>query len=114
MLYHVSLGLPESIKDLFGLYESELTCHAINASESDKYGIIEIPCEIEINEKNIIEVEINDFIKIVVRQSYNDDFDLCLVVVINGCKAIIKTLWLNDVLDNHMTLDASRYDVCHL
>lgn len=53
-----------------------------------------------------VEVEDNKVVKCVVRTRYDDDKDICIVFRYG----IIVTAYLNNINDNHITLDYSKYE----
>ena len=53
-----------------------------------------------------VEVEDNKVVKCVIRTKYNDDKDICIVFRYG----IVVTAYLDDVNDNHATLDYSKYE----
>ena len=112
MLYHKDLGFPKSL-----IFKSEYdislnyTQHANSAANSDRYGKIKLPNTIKFSKSEIIEVESFDNIfldKIVVRINYNQEYDLCLVIIPGS--NLVKTVWLNFNKDNHKTLDKNKYN----
>lgn len=114
MLYHTQIGLPKvelpAIMDLF--YSN----HAKRASNSDRYGSIKLQNTLDLNKVKVIEVETCDYdseiIKVLVRQPYNDHLDLCTVISLRNKvedKYVVKTVWLNEKVDSHKTLDHSKY-----
>ena len=64
---------------------------------------------INLNQGELIELEIINHtpVKIVMRYKYNNEYDICIVILLN--KLIVKTVWLNHVNDKHDTLDTSIY-----
>lgn len=111
MLYHRDLGFPSTLV-LNDLYYRLVTYsqHALRASKEDRYGDINLPKIVMFGIKDIIEVETNDNInvqKVLVRIPYSDDFDLCLVILLEN--SLVKTVWLNSVDDKHFTLVKEKY-----
>lgn len=53
-----------------------------------------------------VEVEDNKIVKCVVRTRYDDNKDICIVFRYG----IIITAYLDDINDNHETLDYSKYE----
>ena len=86
--------------------------HALQASETDRYGAIQAPKTIVFDEHNAIEMEcFGKFVKkVVVRQAYNDQYDLILVIFLNTTEFFVGTMWLNDRNDKHVTLNRAKYD----
>jgi hypothetical protein len=110
-LYHKDIYLPKlNIENKN--FEPSYTFHAMQAAETDRYGIIELPAEMNLSEVEIFEIEVDEFgnlIKVVFRMPYNFQFDLCVAMLVNNCK--VKTVWLNDKTDKHNTLDKSKYEI---
>lgn len=108
-LYHKELGFPKNIFIQERFVRLNYSYHSLKASLSDRYGKIDLPENITIRRNEIIELEtLNDKLnKLVLRTSYNDNFDLIIVLLIQGSK--VKTVWLNEKSDSHTTLDASKY-----
>ena len=86
------------------------THHAIDAAYNDRYEEIILPNALNFAKSEIIEVEIKNkkIVKIVARFDYNNNYDLVIVIIPQG--KIIKTVWLNDKNDTHLTLDTSKYN----
>ena len=57
----------------------------------------------------VFELELRDFLpfKVAARRRYNYFLDVCFVVEIPT--KLIKTVWLNENVDPHLTLDKSLY-----
>lgn len=113
MLYHTDLGFPNSLelKEEY-LIEPKYSIHALKASKKDRYGIITLPKIIEFNKKAIIEVETQDNIhvdKVVVRLPYLRELDLCIVIILET--NVVKTVWLNNKNDKHLTLNVKKYNL---
>lgn len=109
-LYHSSLPNFPVLNIADKMVKLNPTCHAIEAAYNDRYGIIDIPEKINLSKVKIFEIEVDDIgnlIKVCIRMKYNDDYDLCMPILIKGLK--IKTVWLNSVNDRHNTLDRSKY-----
>jgi len=107
-LYHKDIYMPKlnvADKDI----QLDYTYHAIYASETDKYEKISLPSKVNVSKGEIIEIEIvdNKLIKLVVGVPYNSKYNLFLVIV-QDC-ARVKTVWLNEISDKHITLDRSKY-----
>lgn len=110
-LFHYLTGLPKSFRahDIYGLRPSP---HAINESNSDKYGCFALPNYVKISEWKVIELEQNDegqIVKWVIRKVLDNERDIVLVIIPN--QKVIKTVWINVRSDKHKTLDKSRYSV---
>lgn len=112
-LYNIQTGLPDGLDSICGIYKLQLTNHAKQSANSDRYGRIEIPQFARIEIDSIFEVELNDYDqieKVLIRQAYDQKNDLILVLIPrSGHIAILKTVWLNRSNDNHSTLDKTKY-----
>jgi hypothetical protein len=94
------------------VFQMRYTRHAADACLSDRYGLITPPTSIRFSLADIIEVETNNFgvaRKLVVRLSYNDKLDICLVIIPDGVEGIVKTVWINEKNDKHVTLRREIY-----
>lgn len=113
MLYHRDIYLPpELVKQFDGRkFILDLTRHAIQAAAHDRYGAITIPRVVSVVGTEIVEaeIELDKVRKIVLRQSYDETRDLILVLVPDGMRARVKTVWLNLKADTHKTLRADVY-----
>jgi hypothetical protein len=108
-LYHKDVFLPKiSLSDK--MVKVNYTHHAIDAAYNDRYEEIILPNALNFAKSEIIEVEIKNkkIVKIVARFDYNNNYDLVIVIIPQG--KIIKTVWLNDKNDTHLTLDTSKYN----
>lgn len=87
----------------------DYTSHAICASETDKYEKISLPSKVNVSKGEIIEIEIvdNKLVKLVVGIPYDFKYNLFLVIIPNCAR--VKTVWLNEISDKHITLDRSKY-----
>lgn len=107
-LYHKDIYMPKlNVKDKD--IELAYTYHAICASETDKYEKILLPSKINVSMGEMIEIEVNTnkVIKLVVSMPYNSKYNLFLVILPDCSR--VKTVWLNEINDKHMTLDRSKY-----
>lgn len=108
-LYHFQIGFPEpSFLPAKGWLTLEYSRHAQNASQTDRYGFINLPERVAFKACQAVETEYQDnqLIKVLLRVPYSEEFDLVLAVKPNG---FVKTVWLNAVDDTHGTLDRARY-----
>jgi hypothetical protein len=111
-LYHKEVGFPSAARALVGRkYVLALTSHAQEACKTDRYGIIYPPRAVEIKTHNIVELEFSkgEVVKILVRAPYNARHDVLIAFVPDGDGGRVKTLWLNQKSDCHLTLDRSKY-----
>ena len=111
MLYHADVFMPRKIKNMIPAkaIRPVYSRHAIDASNTDRYGRLALPDTIDLSKATLIEVEKYNtgMVKIVIRVKLNDTIDLCLAIIPQGW--IVKTVWANEVGDSHGTLDRSRY-----
>lgn len=86
------------------------TFHALEASQTDRYGKIELPATINWSDAEVVEIEVvaGKVFKVVARLHHDSKNDLVIVVLLNGYK--VKTVWLNRKNDKHRTLDISKYN----
>jgi hypothetical protein len=130
MLYHSDIFLPRRITKLCptGIIRLTYSDHAINASNTDRYGKINLPnilpitlCEIIEVESREVKRESGDFTKIVKivcrlpdltypRWVKTTEFDLCFVIVpVQKDIWHVKTVWINERNDTHKTLNPTPY-----
>lgn len=71
----------------------------------------DIPEKVNMRGVQVIEVELSGMRmnKMVVRGTYDEERDIVLVIAPRRGEFFIKTAWLNDKDDSHLTLDVSRY-----
>ena len=104
LINHTSPSFPEKIKNASTrVFFPKYSKHAVDASKSDRYGLINLPNRVEFNGKNIFEIELNNekIEKYGIRISYNEKLDLILIANPDG---FIRTVWFNDKTDTHKTL----------
>ncbi len=112
-LYHRDIYLPPEVKNLpetrIGI--GRVLPHAISESQLDRYGEIDIPEEIYFSGSEIVELGVEeDGLKYVVRLPYSRNLDVTYVIkVYNNGWTELRTMWLNDMFDDHKTLDESKY-----
>jgi hypothetical protein len=85
--------------------------HAIEAARDDRYGpVAQLPSCLEFHRADLIELEVVNGkpVKGVFRQSLDDVRDL--VIVILFARNLVKTVWINQRNDRHLTLDRSKYN----
>lgn len=111
-LYHVDVYMPEWFTSPIWVGNVTHSRHAINAAQTDRYGVIDLPNKIDYTYGTIIEVETEflngdeQVIKQVWRIPYDDVRDLIIVVTTTG---LVKTVWFNLKNDKHKTLNRSKY-----
>ena len=106
-LYHYQVFLKKEHKKVICKVPLSYTNHAIERIRDKNIDIKKIP-KIIPSDAFVIEVgELNHTItKQVVRIGYDDVNDLVLSVTPTG---YVITLWLNEISDNHITLNKSKY-----
>ncbi len=110
MLYHHQVFMPKNLLMPTAPFLLNYSTHAKIAANNDRYGLIKLPASIDPKYAKVIEVETDDndnVIKIVYRTPYNNQKALCIVVV--PAERLVKTVWLNERLDKHQTLNTSKY-----
>ena len=112
-IYHKALGFPRTLKfeEIYTLENVILSSHAREACYDDRYGNIKINTSINFSRKDIVEVEsINNRTptKFLIRIKYNDKLDINLAIQLED--KTIKTVWLNESSDRHITLNKGKYD----
>lgn len=111
MKFHKYLGIPKEAQTDWGILKLKYSVHALNAAQDDRYGIIEnLPSWIGTGLAEVIEVEMDEdgcTTKVLYRVPHDSCFDLVLAVI--PYSRTVKTVWLNDIYDNHDTLDESVY-----
>lgn len=109
-LYHYSIGFPKKMKfrAVEGLVPSG---HALREADSDRYGKLPIPTSFDPETWTVIEIEIVNgaLDKVVARKNLDDKRDI--VMVFKPLTKIIKTIWCNEKIDSHKTLDKSAYSI---
>ena len=116
MLYHRDVYIPEGMKEKIPLnIRVEFSKHSINELENDlkRYNIkvINIHRNLNFSLDDIIEVEEEngEITKVVYRQNYNGLYDI--VYAINMKDFIVKTIWLQQINDKHITLKRGKYEI---
>ena len=112
-LYHFEIGFPKNLEKnvkKIGKQKLEYGFHAKKAAMNDRYGIIDLPESLDFSKAKLIEAEVinNRLTKMVLRASYDNRFDLIVVV---NTDLTVRTVWLNSRRDKHRTLDRSKYDL---
>lgn len=106
-LYHRVIGFPSPLRIPMGDILLQNSFHARQQAYERR---ITIPAIVNLADATIIEVETDwhgRVVKTVARFPYDRLRDLTIVMLTNGA---VKTVWLNDVDDEHETLDLTRYD----
>jgi hypothetical protein len=109
-LYHKDIGFPKNIYIQERFVRLKYSPHALEASETDRYGKITLPQSLMIKRDEVIEIETekNKLSKFVLRRPYNETHDLIIVLLLKSNK--VKTVWLNAKSDIHQTLDETKYE----
>lgn len=112
-LFHADLGFPSAFNPPTGTRALQYTQHAQNAALDDRYGDIQLPSEINLDEMKLIEVGVTDgqVSKFLYRGKLDNWRDICIVAIPRprGQKWIVKTVWINESNDRHRTLDPTKY-----
>lgn len=112
-LYHKDIGFPNEYKKLQGNVRLTHSKHSLSAHISDRYGSFTPLSIVNLNRAVIVEVVMNnekEIIHYLLRDTYDEDFDVCLAVVPQTEFWKVKTAWLNKKIDKHYTLDTSKYN----
>jgi hypothetical protein len=111
-LYHREIGFPDTLRIPEGRVDLWYSVHARERIEGKYKGFLILPSFVIINKNNVIEVGTDNNItcnKVLVRTSYDNKKDIC--VVCNPYNGKVITLWTNYKNDKHETLDKSKYDI---
>ena len=110
-LYHSEIGLPAGFTAPTARVALRWTRHADQARTTDRYGEIRRFKTATLGRLSVVEVgmENDRVVKILFRGRYNDTHDVCMVLIPTNSAWVVKTVWLNDNTDAHVTLDHSRY-----
>lgn len=115
-LYHYRIGFPENLILPTGTFLFNYSRHARCEFSQDRYyrPNFTLPhlC-FALAQDMVVEVELQDGqhkpSKIVYRMPFEQTQDLDLSLCILWQEKLIKTLWFNDLADEHTTLDKSKY-----
>lgn len=112
-LYHKEIGLPSgAAKPFVGSLHLAFGHHARQAANSDRYGRIELPQNLQVDESSIVEVEVDGgvAVKAVVRVQFDAQRDLVVVVNRPDVRgAFVRTVWFNLRSDAHKSLRRHLY-----
>jgi len=93
-------GLPAGVAEKFvaPVIDLHYARHAYEESKADRYGVPELPSQIELVAQDVVEVlvQLGNVAKLIVRYPYDDKLDLVLVLVplANAPRNFfVKTLW---------------------
>jgi hypothetical protein len=111
VLYHKDIGFPSDVNiPTKGKFTLNYGNHARVESYRDRYGTIDLPPTISLEDCDIIEIGVSEnrlLSKLLVRRPHTPDFDIC--IVFHPDNGFVRTVWLNSVTDTHSTLDATKY-----
>lgn len=113
-LYHSTFGLPTDLVRLpVGAFPLKYSQHALHAAADDFIGPLQLPSWIVTSTARAVEVGLENgvVVHVLYRISYYEDpaFDLCLACTPVKGKMLVKTVWSQNVDDNHATLKPGRY-----
>lgn len=108
--FHRSIGFPDSLLLPEGEYPITKTSHAKERSNVNEYGSFALPDTIEFSRRDIVEVKVRDkqVWRILIRQSYNSEFDVCYVLEFPDYTLV--TSWRNHKHDTRETVDKRDYN----
>jgi hypothetical protein len=115
MLYHYQLGIPAHVRNNLpcGRYRLAYTDHAKRAARSDRYGPFDmLPSHVNTERAWVIEVEAGEdgvATKVLYRVALSSRLHICLAVRPQGREFVVKTVWGQEVGDDHSTLRKERY-----
>jgi hypothetical protein len=110
--YHRNLGFPKGMQRPTGRVALSYSEHAREAAATDRYGHIELPETLALDNARLVEAYCDGQHRVVCgvwRLRYNEDLDLCIVANVKGW--VVRTVWLNERGDTHATLDVSLYSI---
>lgn len=114
--YHRDIGFPKDVKipdsGMWSLnYGNNPDSHSRKASTDDRYGHINLPKAIKLEDCEVIEIGVDAdrrrLNKLLVRIEHDPEYDLC--IVFQPYNGFVRTVWLNHKDDTHQTLDESKY-----
>ena len=115
-LYHKDIYMPAEIIGhvwKLNMNQIEVSRHA-HFKAQDRNIVISYSDLLYFEGNQVVEAELSDGVvtKIVVRKSYGLSHDICYVLRwdMQKSRLILITVWLNAKLDDHSTLDASKYE----
>lgn len=110
-LFHSAIRVPIPFRK--PCYEGRLTYghHARRAAVDDRYGYIQLPEMFTAQGAQLIEVEVADDGKTVIKQVWRKPLDRVRdIVLVITSEGFVKTVWINLRSDKHRTLDRSKYE----
>lgn len=110
-LYHRDKGFPEWFTAPTGRVKIAYGSHARKAANDDRYGRLRLLQSITLDRFAVIEIGVENgrVAKMLLRGTYDDTRDLCIVLMPSNRAWFCKTVWANLVSDTHKTIDYTRY-----
>jgi hypothetical protein len=117
-LFHKEVFWPNLVLGQLARYQNKtislsFSRHALQECMRDRYAADYIipPAKIIFDSNTCFETELTNNLlsKLAIRIKYNPYFDLTMVLIPDDNRAMVKTVWLNDLRDTHKTLNASQY-----
>ena len=110
-LFHKDIGLPIAPNKIKFYCRLKYSHHAINASNNDRYGKINLPDILNTTKDDVTLIELETRngkpYKGVYRLSHCKKYDMVIVVLYET--RLVKTVWLNCKNDKHNTLKHWKY-----
>lgn len=116
-MFHRELGFPLTFKYPDTVIDLEWSRHAREEASEDRYGAIDILKKLDTTQFEPIEIEMRDSlkhtVKILLRSKYEVEGNNIVIAVMPESEKtwFVKTVWYNQVSDEHETLDESVYNV---
>lgn len=100
-------GIPAGVSRPLPGMRLRYSRHALEQSDARHLKLDHLPVTLPYTFE-VVEAQVwrGEVLKWLVRLPYNDVRDLCLVLNPTG---YVRTLWTNDKMDNHATLQKGRY-----
>ena len=114
-LYHREVYFPEFVKNELRKIQDvrvSYSAHALHQANSDRYGKVSLPTVVPVHNGDVFEVETvgNKINKLCVRFPLkNRPLSIVFVILFDYNRNVVKTVWLNQVTDNHSTLNKGNY-----
>lgn len=103
--YNKAVNLTPALAASFvGQFNIQLTKHALEAANSDRFGLIRLPEKLDVKFSDIVEVRVigGRPASALIRISHDEKHDLCLPVVpVSAGWVRAVSCWLNRKDDNH-------------
>jgi hypothetical protein len=109
-----AFGLPSGAAgNWVGCFDVRYSRHSVDEAHGDRYGVIQLPSSIVIEEENVVEVLVEGgrAVKAIVRLRLDASRDLVLVLNRPEWPGIVfaRTVWANRRDDQHRTLNRAIY-----